>query len=114
MDINFMKKNDILIAKVKGELDHHTSDIFKESINNEYQKGYKNIILDLKDLNFMDSSGIGMILGRYKMVKDKHGTLAIVGANSQLFKVIELSGILRVINCYKSIEEAINGMQRGI
>lgn len=114
MDISFMRKNDTLIAKIKGELDHHTSDKFKEAINDEYLKGYKNIILDLKDLNFMDSSGVGMILGRYKMTKDKHGTLAIVGANSQLLKVIELAGILRVINCYKSIEEAINSMQRGI
>ncbi|SNX55391.1 anti-sigma F factor antagonist [Thermoanaerobacterium sp. RBIITD] len=110
MSIDFKKQNDTLIVKVKGELDHHTSDMFKESINNEYQKGYKNIILDFKHLNFMDSSGIGMILGRYKMAKENNGTLAIVGANSQLLKVIELSGILRVINCYDKIDDAINNL----
>lgn len=62
----------------------------------------------------MDSSGIGMILGRYKMAKDNDGKLAIVCANSRLLKVIELSGILRIINCYDTIEEAIKNMQRGI
>ncbi|MDE4541720.1 MULTISPECIES: anti-sigma F factor antagonist [unclassified Thermoanaerobacterium] len=114
MGIKFVEKNDTLIVKIKGELDHHTSDIFKDAINTEYQKGFKNIILDFEKLNFMDSSGIGMILGRYKMAKDNDGKLAIVGANSQLLKVIELSGILRIINCYDTIEEAIKNMQRGI
>lgn len=108
MKISMKKHDDILIVKVTGELDHHTSDLIKDNINNEYSKGYKDIILDFRKLNFMDSSGIGVILGRYKMAKLNNGSLSIVGANPQLLKVIELSGISRVIRCYNNIDDAIN------
>ncbi|MDI6605370.1 anti-sigma F factor antagonist [Aceticella autotrophica] len=108
MNISFKKVSNTLIVKVKGELDHHTANMFKEDVDKEYGKGFKNIIFDFKQLNFMDSSGIGVILGRYKKVKENKGNISIVNPNSQLLKVIELSGLLRVINYYDKIDDAIN------
>lgn len=107
MGIKFSKKEDSLIAKIEGELDHHVSENIKNAINEEYvKKSCRNLIFDLKNVNFMDSSGIGVIIGRYKKVKENNGKVAIVNANKQLHKLIEVSGLLRIVKCYNDIEEA--------
>lgn len=107
MNIKFKKKNNTLIVKIDGELDHHTSEIIKEMIDKEYEKGYKNLVFDLKDLYFMDSSGIGVIIGRYKKVKENNGNIAMVKVNTRLYKIIELSGLLKIIKCYNDISEIL-------
>ncbi|MGB9678548.1 MAG: anti-sigma F factor antagonist [Thermoanaerobacteraceae bacterium] len=110
MDIKFTKKTNTLIVKFDGELDHHIADQLKEKIDKEYNTGFKNLIFDLKNVNFMDSSGIGVIIGRYKKAKEKNGKVVLVNANSQLNKIIEISGLMRIIKCYNSIEEALKSM----
>ncbi|AIS52407.1 anti-sigma F factor antagonist [Thermoanaerobacter kivui] len=111
MGIKFSKKEDSLIAKIEGELDHHVSENIKNAINEEYvKKSCRNLIFDLKNVNFMDSSGIGVIIGRYKKVKENNGKVAIVNANKQLHKLIEVSGLLRIVKCYNDIEEALKDM----
>lgn len=107
MNIKFKKKDNTLVVKIDGELDHHTSEKVKEVIDKEYEKGYKNLIFDFKGLNFMDSSGIGVIIGRYKKVKENNGCTAMINVNSHLYKIIELSGLLRIIKCYDSISDIL-------
>lgn len=54
-----------MIAKIEGELDHHVAESIKNVIDEEYEKkSCKNLIFDFKNVNFMDSSGIGVIIGR--------------------------------------------------
>ncbi|MGB9809387.1 MAG: anti-sigma factor antagonist, partial [Caldanaerobacter sp.] len=62
------------------------------------------------NLTFMDSSGIGVIIGRYKKVKNNGGKVAIANTSQHLKKLIEVSGLLRIIKCYNSLEEAIKDM----
>ncbi|HHW56666.1 MAG TPA: anti-sigma F factor antagonist [Clostridia bacterium] len=108
MEVKFVKKGDILIAKIDGELDHHVAEKIKAIVDEEYEKkSYKNLIFDFKNVSFMDSSGIGVIIGRYKKVKENKGKVMIVNANKQLHKIIEVSGLLRIIKCYNDIEEAL-------
>ncbi|MEQ2129214.1 anti-sigma F factor antagonist [Caldanaerobacter subterraneus] len=111
MGAKFSKKDSTLVVKIEGELDHHEAERVKRAIDEEYEKkSCKNMIFDLKNLTFMDSSGIGVIIGRYKKVKNNGGKVAIVNANQHLKKVIEVSGLLRIIKCYNSLEEAIKDM----
>jgi stage II sporulation protein AA (anti-sigma F factor antagonist) len=111
MRVKFAKKGNALIAKIEGELDHHVAESIKSVIDEEYEKKLcKNLIFDFKNVNFMDSSGIGVIIGRYKKIKENNGKVAIVNANKQLHKIIEVSGLLRIIKCYNDIEEALNEM----
>ncbi|ADD02377.1 anti-sigma-factor antagonist [Thermoanaerobacter italicus Ab9] len=108
MGVKFAKRKDTLIAKIEGELDHHVAENIKNVIDEEYtKKACKNLIFDFKNVNFMDSSGIGVIIGRYKKIKENNGKVAIVSANKQLHKIIEVSGLLRIIKCYNDIEEAL-------
>ncbi len=105
MDVN----KDFLIVKLKGELDHHASKQGREKIDSLYkEERCKNIILDVRNLNFMDSSGIGLIMGRYKVCKENGGNICVVNEGEDVERILKLAGILKIIKMYSSIDEALN------
>ncbi|QNO16201.1 anti-sigma F factor antagonist [Alkalicella caledoniensis] len=112
MFVNLKYVDKFLIVQVKGELDHHTAEEIKNSVMKELEKEIAiNLIIDFSGLKFMDSSGIGMILGRYKEVQKLGGKMAITGLNNTVEKIIKLSGIQKIIGVYKTAEEAIANLK---
>lgn len=108
MILSMEKKNRNLIVKLKGELDHHSSEKTRQKIDKYYvDNGISNIILDLRDLTFMDSSGIGLIMGRYKNTLEKGGRLVIVSNKDYIKKILNMSGLLKIIELYSTIENAM-------
>ena len=98
MDINFSRHGSFLTVKLKGEIDHHSCEYIRERIDREFiQRRLKDIEMDLKNVDFMDSSAIGLIIGRFKLAKSLGGAMRVVGVNDACAKVIRLSGLEGVI-----------------
>ncbi|CAK7071553.1 anti-sigma F factor antagonist [Tissierella carlieri] len=111
MYLSVEKHKNNLLVQFKGELDHHTTENVREKIDQQYfDQRIKNIILDLRGLTFMDSSGIGLIMGRYRNCIDKSGMVAIVSDNAYVDKMLRMSGLLKIINVYPTIEEAAENL----
>ena len=107
MTKNFRTGKNSLIIQLHGEIDQYAAAELKESIDIEVENSpKKNLIIDLKDVDLMDSSGIGLIVGRYKTVKTLGGKLLVSGGNENVRKMINLSGIGKVIKMHKSVPEA--------
>lgn len=86
--------NNILTAKLSGEIDHHTAALIRNSIDGQAQRLMpKKLNLDFSQVSFMDSSGIGLIMGRYKQITLMGGTLSIINIPPHLERIIKLSGI---------------------
>lgn len=99
MQLKFTVEDDNLLVNFDGELDHHTAKEVRESIDNEYDReNVKNIVIDLNQLNFMDSSGIGLLMGRYKMVSLNEGELYLKNVSERVEKILRMSGILKIVN----------------
>jgi stage II sporulation protein AA (anti-sigma F factor antagonist) len=95
---------DTLMARIRGEIDLATADELREIIDGRLKnKGYKAVILDLSGVSFIDSSG----LGRYKKIKGQGGMLYIVGARSSVSRLLEVSGITKLIPVYANEHEVI-------
>ena len=108
MQIKFSNKGTTVVVGFVGELDHHAAEYVRQKVDNEIIKSTtKNIIFDFSKLSFMDSSGIGVIMGRYKSIQKLNGKTAIVSANAQIRRILKMSGILRIISEFDSIEAAI-------
>ncbi|TZE82030.1 anti-sigma F factor antagonist [Calorimonas adulescens] len=106
MDFKIEKEKNFLIVSLNGEIDHHNSEIIKERIDEAIIKQHtKNLILDFKNVDFMDSSGIGLILGRYKKIKAIDGHVYVVD-NSHIKRVLEMSGIYKIIRTFDSLKKA--------
>lgn len=98
MQVDYLKKDKLLILKITEEIDHHTSEKIRKRADYEIEVHIpKKVILDLSEVKFMDSSGIGMIIGRYKLVSMLGGQFCIANANNIVKKILEMSGILKII-----------------
>lgn len=115
MEITVTIKKKTLVVSLLGELDHHTAkevkDLVEEVVKN---RGVKNLLFDFSRLSFMDSSGIGVIIGRYKLICSIGGKVAIAGATRAVARLIEMSGINKLINTYDSVDTALKTLQEEI
>ncbi|MBR5152534.1 MAG: anti-sigma factor antagonist [Clostridia bacterium] len=89
-----------LVVKPDGELDQSCATELRTDIDREIIRTHtKNLILDLGNVTFMDSSGIGMIIGRYKQIQARGGKTMIIRPQPQVDKVLELSGLKKIVEC---------------
>lgn len=108
MDISFTQKNNNLIFYFDGDLDHHSVSVLKDKIDREINKTHsKKIVFDFSHVNFMDSSGVGLVLGRYKNLKVAGGDIKISGLDGEIKRIFMLSGLQKIINTYSTADEAI-------
>ncbi len=103
MPIKTEFENEILTAFLEGELDHHAAAPIREQIDAEIEQHRpKKVVIDFAELSFMDSSGIGLVMGRYKAASSVGATLAVRNVSAQTYKVMRLSGIDRIAVIEKS------------
>lgn len=108
MHLKFDKYNDVLIVYLFGELDHHNAEVLRVKIDDRIDReGIKKVILSFQGVSFMDSSGIGAVIGRYKKINSKGGGLCVVDIDERINRVFELSGLYKIIKQYKNIDEAL-------
>lgn len=94
MSVQLNYKEGVLTAKLGGEIDHHNAREMRESIDDASQKLKPYCLrMDFSDVPFMDSSGIGLILGRVRLYNFWRGHVVLCGLSSNLGKMVELSGI---------------------
>ena len=87
-----------LYINIVGDLDEHNAVNVRKDIDNWIKyENYKQIIIDLSELDFMDSTGIGVLIGRYKLVKDKGVPIFISSPNKQVDKIFSMTGIYNIM-----------------
>ena len=88
---------DTLTARLDGEIDHHTAKGVREKIDFEIENSTpKILVIDFSDVTFMDSSGIGLIMGRYKLMKNIGGEVRIKNPSPNTLRVLKLAGMDRL------------------
>ncbi|MHB1316096.1 MAG: STAS domain-containing protein [Christensenellales bacterium] len=98
MKIDSKKTGGTLTVKLKGELDHHSADYVRVEVDRLIEdRTVTQLVFDLSGLSFMDSSGIGVLLGRYKKMQRRSGTVALKGAVRQIDKILSMAGLYSVI-----------------
>lgn len=99
MNIEFIDSGQELMIKLKGDLDHHSADASRDIIDDKIKdEKYNKIVIDLQKLDFIDSSGIGFVIGRYKVIRKRNGIIEIINANKKVRKILDMSGIGKIIN----------------
>jgi len=97
--LKYKREADTLTVILSGELDHHTSEYVREELDRLIEDvSIKHLILDLKGLQFMDSSGIGVVLGRYRTMAKREGSVGVKNTTPRIDKIFEVSGLYKIIN----------------
>lgn len=98
MDICFSRSEDELVIELIGELDHHTAKGIGEKIDFEILiSNSKNVILDFDRLEFMDSSGLAVIMGRAQTCRQLGAEFCVVGLHGAIKKVLLMSGLQKYV-----------------
>ncbi|WIF94329.1 anti-sigma F factor antagonist [Caminicella sporogenes] len=100
-----------LLVHFDGELDHHSAEEVREDIDSKIDaNNIKNLIFDMSNMKFMDSSGIGVVIGRYKKISKLGGKVVVTCLNPHVDKIFQMSGIYKIIDKYETNEEALANM----
>ncbi len=97
MSVTIVTKGEVVTACLEGDIDHHTAADMRNRIDTAVETNHPTLlVLDFKNVSFMDSSGIGLVMGRYKTVSELGGELAITNTSPQIGKVMKLAGMERL------------------
>ncbi|MBE6012504.1 anti-sigma F factor antagonist [Anaeropeptidivorans aminofermentans] len=111
MDIATKTVNRNLIVNITGDIDHHSSDEIRNKIDKDIKRNnIKNIIFDFSNVSFMDSSGIGVIIGRYKLVEKQGGQVIACCIDGNIKRIFDVSGLSSILKTYKSCALALEAL----
>lgn len=112
LQIEFEQGRRALIVRLKGELDHHTADVVKSRMEEAIaREEIRHVVLSLKDLVFMDSSGLGVILGRYKQITGKGGKMVVCDLTPPVYRLFELSGLFKIVSIQENERSAVSSLE---
>ncbi len=99
-------KGDTLVVRVGGEIDHHSAVAVRAGIDEQVTASRPGrVLLELSRVDFMDSSGLGLIMGRYAMVTKYGGKFAVLDPSPAVLKILRLAGMERMITILKTKEK---------
>lgn len=112
MRVEIVARGPVVVANLAGELDHHAAETVRVQLDQAMDRLHPpRVVLDLSQLAFMDSSGLGVILGRYKRIKERGGVLAISGTSPAVERLFALSGMHRIVTLYHAQDEAVRAVK---
>lgn len=110
LQIDWEERQQLLIVRLHGEFDMAGADRFRDVVDPLLEDGsVSHLCVDMSGVTFVDSSGIGALLGRFRRLGARDGAMSLVGAPAAVQGMLDLSGILRVIPLYDSEHQAIRG-----
>ena len=108
MQLEYNRRKRSLIVSVDSDIDHHSAASIRQQVDRAFLRTKANhIIFDFSALTFMDSSGIGLIMGRYRLIRPLDGKVILAGVSPQLDRLISLSGIYKIVDWAKDVDEAL-------
>lgn len=94
----YEKRKNALVIRLSGELDHSEAARVRGEMDDLIDDtGVRRLVFDLSDLKFMDSSGIGLIIGRYKRLARRGGSVAVSGSNARIDRIFAMAGLYQLI-----------------
>ncbi|MGI6200315.1 MAG: anti-sigma F factor antagonist [Christensenellales bacterium] len=98
MQLAHRRQGDTLVVRLMGELDHHQANSARQGLDQLLaDTSVKQLVLDMQGVGFMDSAGIGVIMGRYKLLAQRGGKVAVRGVNPRMDRIFKMSGLYRIV-----------------
>lgn len=94
------------VLKLDGEVDIYTAGKLREAVNEAVEAGNYRLAVNLADMEFMDSSGLGVLIAALKRVKEHEGELVLVSPRDQMRRILNLTGLDKILTIRQSLDEA--------
>ena len=98
---------DCAVLRVGGEIDLYTAPTLREGLSNLVATGVRHVVIDTSDVTFLDSTGLGVLVGGLKRLRAHDGSLALAGGQERIVRLLRLTGLTRFFPPYATVAEAI-------
>lgn len=102
-----------MVVEVSGEIDVYTAPRLRETLINLVDAGNYRLIIDMEGVAFLDSTGLGVLVGGLKRVRQHDGGIDLVCTQGRIIRIFRITGLNKVFDIYASVQEALNGGQPG-
>lgn len=101
----------VSIIDLQGEIDVYTAPQLKQQILDMLDKGVIHIIVNLADVEYLDSAALGVLIGGLKRLRERNGTLDIICPNTRIKRIFEITGLDKIFDIYATEDEAVQSLQ---
>ena len=106
LDIRIDDTNEYCLLELVGEVDVYTAPQLKECLVERIESGCVNILIDLEHVGFIDSSGLGVLVGGLRRAKERSGAIRLVCTRESILKIFRITGLDKVFPIFDTLEEA--------
>jgi len=111
LEASFEVRENVLVVRLSGELDHHEAERLRDKWRDQmYENPVKHVLLNLESVSFMDSSGLGVVLGRYKEVLQLGGEMVVCSVNPPIQRLFEMSGLYKIVRQAENEDFALSAL----
>lgn len=107
LSVSTTERDDVVIVTVSGEVDVYTAPQLRSALEECIAAGHTRIVIDLKDVGFLDSTGLGVLVGRLKAVKKLDGWLRVVCTDERILRLFGITGLDRVLAVHDTVDAAL-------
>ncbi|CAM5501088.1 MULTISPECIES: STAS domain-containing protein [Streptomyces] len=116
MDLSLSTRNvsgaggDRTVVEVGGEIDVYTAPKLREQLVELVNDGSYHLVVDMEGVDFLDSTGLGVLVGGLKRVRAHEGSLRLVCNQERILKIFRITGLTKVFPIHQSVDEAVNAV----
>lgn len=110
LKIEVEEKDGAVLLKLNGEVDVYTAPKLKSRLVDLVDQGKFKIIVDLEEVDFMDSSGLGVLVGGLKRVRSHDGSIALICTQENILKIFRITGLVKVFPIFENQDQAIQSV----
>lgn len=97
----------VVVVNVQGEVDVYTAPKLREEIHRQMDDGATTVIVDLADVAYMDSSGLGVLIGALKRARENEGDMVVASANPRITRILDVTGLSKIFNVQPDVKNAL-------
>jgi anti-sigma B factor antagonist len=107
LDLDTTERDGSTLVSLRGEIDVYTAPRLRQAIVDLVEGGSKSIVVDLQAVDFLDSTGLGVLVEALKRVRSEQGDLAIVATQDKILKIFDITGLNKAFRIHRSVEDAM-------
>ena len=107
LDLETSKQGDTSVISLRGEIDVYTAPRLRQALIDLVEGGATHIVVDMSAVDFLDSTGLGVLVGGLKRVKSNDGELRLVVTQDRIMKIFDITGLAKVFPIFDTTDEAL-------
>lgn len=112
IDLKTEKQGEVLVYKLRGSLDLSTSPSVRAALMEAAGEGTHDIIVDLTNLEFIDSTGLGALIGAHRRALEHQGKVRLAVGDGPIGRLLNITGLIRIFPVYRTLEDALAERER--